>query len=143
MKRASVYVLETKYLIHSQSTTDTGYGIASEPFIVMDRDVDMKEVASKVVYAMNQSKTNVKDFADAALETILDVAGLKNHKDLYKKSIHCMVYEKDSKMFFLPSVNKRVKGEFAYMAKKKIEVNAGATMDEVEVALKNTLKLCE
>lgn len=143
MKRASVYVFENYYLIHSQSTTNTGFGIASEPFIKMDRNTAINDVVNEIIFAMNQSKTGIVESANISLEKLLNAAGLKKHRDLYERSIHCMVYEKDSEIVFLPSINGGIKAGFKYVPKQKIEVNAEASIDTISTALEKTLSLCE
>lgn len=142
MKRASVFLLEDKYLINGQSTTESGFAVASDPFIRMDKTAAIEDVANNMMLAMNQSKTGVIESADA-LKNFLNIAGLKNHKDLYKSSVHCMVYEKDLKLIFLPSVNAGIKGGFKYAPKQKIEIDANAPIDVIAAALEKTLALCK
>ncbi|GAA4930337.1 hypothetical protein [Mucilaginibacter defluvii] len=143
MKRASVYVFKTYYLVHSQSTTTTGFGVASEPYIKMDKDVAMEELANKVIIAMNCSKVNVAESTDHSMESFLKAIDLKRHEDLYLQSIHCMIYEKDNKFIFIPSINGGIKGGFRYLPKQKIEISSGATIDVISDALEKTLSLCE
>lgn len=61
MKRAAIIKFEDRYVIHSDSTTVDGYGIASDPYITISVISTMEDIVKSLLFAMNASKTNVID----------------------------------------------------------------------------------
>ncbi|MEZ2442812.1 contact-dependent growth inhibition system immunity protein [Chitinophaga sp. RCC_12] len=145
MRRAAIFKFADRYVIHSDSTSVDGFGIATDPYITISQGSAMEDIARSLLFAMDASKTNVtidvrsKDF----LKEHLKLMGLKNRNELYKDTICCSVYEKDNKIVLMPSNNMGPTGGFTYPPEKRVEIASTASTEEICTALVEALSRCE
>lgn len=121
VKKASIFKLPDYYIVHSSNTTTVGYSIASEPYLRVKINAPLSDITEAVIKALNDSKTGVYDNArkDDTTE-YLGYMGFKSMKELHKNSIHCFVYEKEDKIYFLPTVNSGSRQGFTHLPEKKL-----------------------
>ena len=144
MKRAAIFKFDDRYIIHTDSTTRDGYGIATDPYITISAGSAIKEVTKSLLFAMEASKTDVvPPSSDVFLKQHLKFMGLKNHKELYNNSISCSIYEKDNKIVFLPSINLGLSGGFKHRIDKKLEISSNASEEVISNTLVEALNRCE
>lgn len=145
MRQASIFKFDDKYVIHSDSTSVDGFGIASDPYITISPVSAMEDIARSLLFAMDASKTNV--IIDVRSKTFLKghlkFMGLKSRNELYTNSICCSVYEKDNKIVLMPSNNMGPTGGFTYPPEKRVEIASTASIEEVCSALVEVLSSCE
>lgn len=66
IKGAAIYNLKKKgkFLIHNVSRLQMGAGIAAEPFIWLDGNTPLNEVAKQIMYALSKTKTGLPNPTD-------------------------------------------------------------------------------
>lgn len=95
-----------KFLIYSVSKTDF-VSIATEPFIWLDYKNSFEEVAEKVIYALNHSKSGLKAPKDwkKHLVNFLTKLGFSKERELYYKTMYVGVLRKNDTIFLTPMKN--------------------------------------
>ncbi|MEZ2442813.1 contact-dependent growth inhibition system immunity protein [Chitinophaga sp. RCC_12] len=145
MRSAAIFKFADRYVIHSDSTSVHGFGIASDPYITLSLVSAMEDIVKSLLFAMNASKINV--IVDVRSKTFLKehlkFMGLKNRNELYTNSICCSVYEKDNKIVLMASNNMGLSGGFTYPSEKKVEIASIASIEEICSALVEALSRCE
>ena len=144
MKRATILKFENGYVIHSDSTTINGYGIASEPYIIIDGSPSMERILNEILYSLESSKINVIDAdSENSSKEYFKSIGIKRRKDLYKNSICCSVFEKDNFIILLPTANMGPSEGFRPYLDGKVEIPINASKEEKCNALVEALSRCE
>jgi hypothetical protein len=64
MKRAGIYRLKDRILIHPWQLTAMGLGVATEPYVVLPLDADSAKLGQSAREVLNQSGQTVRDTTD-------------------------------------------------------------------------------
>jgi hypothetical protein len=144
--RAAVYkfVKTGKFLVYCVSKIEMGAGIATEPFIWLEKGATSEQVVTASLVAMSQSKIglpNPKDWPSFAKDFIKNI-GLAKESDLYKNSISLSVLHMDKTITFSPMKNNGGKG-YVNVKDSEIKLKDDAGIEELIEAFELALSRCE
>jgi hypothetical protein len=113
MKRAGIYRLKDRILIHPWQLTDMGLGVATEPYVVLPLDVDSAKLGLSARETLNQSGQTVRDTTDwkALAAARLKAAGVKSQKAFQTNASYVCLHLSDKQLLVEPSRNGGTQGD--------------------------------
>ena len=141
IENASIYKKLDKYIIHSESLTTAGLGIASGPFIILDADVSDNELFENIVSALKGSAVGVKhpinwtEYNKYYFSSIQE----KSLKSLHNKCVLLLISVKDNIATLSPTINLGSKNGFELIKELVITIPTIRLKD----SLSGALSLCK
>jgi hypothetical protein len=146
---ASAYQLPDRLIIHGISITDTGFGIDSEPYIILRVDAIPDEIGQAILSVLSNTKTGIP-FVNIPsykrIQPLLKAASVTSYRQFLQKAIHCSINRNDISIVLCPSDNGGTKGDhkgFQYRPDLKITLVSDPTTDQIGHALMNAFKACK
>jgi hypothetical protein len=107
MKRAGIYRLKDRILIHPWQLTAMGLGVATEPYVVLPLDADSAKLGQSAREVLNQSGQTVRDTTDwkALTAARLKAAGVRSQKAFQTHASYVCLHLSGKQLLVEPSRN--------------------------------------
>lgn len=147
MKGAAIFKLANGYIIHSESRTTAGFDIASEPYLILVKDVTINKIVDKLMMTLKSSKKNVpvpKNWSEFN-STYFNAIGIKSNADLNKKSTkYCSVRQIEDIIQFTPSKHAAPPDKvFLHIPDEQVSVSALSSKETIADALAEAFSKCQ
>lgn len=147
MERAAIYLFKKKkkFLMHSDSRTKGGPGLATPPYTWMDSTNSDDYIIGQLLYTLSCTKEGLPIPSDwsAFNASFMQSIGLKRNKDLYTDSLLVMVSKENGLIEFSSTVNMGRKGFLFKGPEFNITLPASSSAEELAEALKKAFSECE
>lgn len=136
IKSASIYKKPNKYIIHANSHTTAGVGIASEPFIILPKDASQEEIAQSLLTALSNSKEGVKHPTDWKKQQSSFLSNIqeKSLKSLHLNTILCDIVLKGNELTLYPMSNKGPNSGFEVILNSEVKIEPQRLQDYILTA---------
>ena len=144
MKSAAVYQLKDRILVHPWQQTDTGLGIASEPYVAIPLEADTGKLGASILDVLGESGRTVPHPTvwKGQAAPRLKAAGVKSERAFQDGARYVRVERTHRGFLIEPSRNGGTKGDakgFEPLPDRVIALNAGASADDLGKAVRMAL----
>ena len=143
MKSATAFLSNKEIIIHPDSLTTAGVGLATEPYIKLTTPASDHDLFLAIKEALNSVKTGIPhptDWKKVAADYEKNIG--YNNKKIHKNFTHCGIQEDENNYYFTPSENLGAKNGYTYIVDKKITVNKASSEKDIAEAFYKTMKEC-
>jgi hypothetical protein len=146
-KRAAVYRLKDRILVHPWQETEMGLGIAAAPYASLPLDAAADALGDGVLAALAESGKEVPHPSSWKGQSapLLKAAGVRSEKALHTGSRYLMVEREGKTLRIEPSRNGGTKGDtkgFEPLPQLAISLDAGAAPEALGAAIRAALERC-
>jgi hypothetical protein len=144
---AHVYRIHGRFVVHCNSRTVAGIGIADEPFITLEADTGTSEIGRAIREALRCSKVDVPEPSDwkDLLRPLLKAAGVRSHREFQRNASYCVVVQQGGLIHFTPTRNGGTKGDgqgFHFLQGLQSEVSEDVDDEAIGRAVLDALDKC-
>lgn len=142
IRKASVYRLPSRFIVCPVSTTDSGIGIATEPYIVLPAPISASELGKAISQALDSSHDGISHPANwnGLAAPRLAAAGVKNEATFQKQASLVSLISDGRTVTFTPHRNGGATGnDRGFSPIDECQVQVELTTQEIlgEAALRN------
>jgi hypothetical protein len=146
MRRAAIHQLKDRFFIHPWQMTDTGLGIASEPYVALPLEADAASLGNAALEALSQSGRTVRHPSDwkAQATPRLKAAGAKSEKAFQTDARYVSIELDGSQLLVEPSRNGGTTGDrkgFTELPDLRMAVDADIAAVELGNIIRKALQL--
>lgn len=140
MKIASILKKTDKYIIYSESLTNTGISLATEPYFILPDDATSDEICNCIMLALSKSKSGINHPSDwkKQKEDFLLNMQEKSMITLHSKSIQCSICLDEETITIYPTINLGAKNGFENLKGFEITTDKNKLQDSIF----NALSIC-
>jgi hypothetical protein len=148
MKRAAVYQLKDRILLHPWQRTDMGLGIGTEPYVPLPLEVAAANLGTSVLEVLGQSGRTIphpKVWKGQGAER-LKAAGVRSERAFQAGSRYVGVERKDAGFVIEPSRNGGTKGDakgFEPLPSRAIALGSDASAEDLGNAIRQGLEISQ
>ncbi len=144
---ASAFRMNERFVIHSDSKTEVGVYVASEPFIVLDIQASPGEIGEAVLRALLASKAGIVFPADLKPidKKLFKAAKVSSHRQFQQSAIHCGISKTSTGIQIDPSHNGGTRGDkkgFQYRPERRLIVRLEDSPEQLGLALLRAFDAC-
>lgn len=143
MKSAAVYRRGGKIIIHPSSTTVTGIGVATPPFLVFSSEADDKSLGAAVRSSLVMSLSNLPHPADwsSISKPLLEAADVKTWSTFVRGTSSCDVVDDGGGITLTPLMNRGARHGFQSAGAQERSISSEISDEELGDAVRKALEI--